>query len=78
MDKYSLETGLNRKLQPVLVCSPDLYDELIAECRAFFEVMVKSAPESMRGEALKKYCRLYPAIGLLAQQPMYSEIAESN
>lgn len=69
--EYILETGLNRKQQPVLVCSPELYDQLIAEAR----LLIDGA--DFMG-VMSGFIETYPVIGLLATQPKYSEIQKSN
>ena len=53
---YSLITGLYRKLQPVLVSSPKLYDKLIDEAGKFYEVVrlgIEVIPENKKKEILK-------------------------
>jgi len=68
---YILETGLNRKQQPVIVCSPELYDELIKEAR----LLIKGA---LYMGVMEQFLETYTVVGLLATQPTYSEIQKSN
>jgi len=69
--KYTLEIGLNRKQQPVLVCSPELYDQLIAEIR----LLIDNADHM---GLISIFIKTYPVISLLATQPKCSEIKTSN
>lgn len=66
MKKFSVETGLNKDLIPLIKCSPAYYDQLIIECRT----MIKVAIENGRGKFLAAN---YPAICVLAKMPTVEE-----
>lgn len=71
MDKYTVETGLNKDGIPVIKCSHAYYDELIKECRA----MIKASSE-MR--TLDLFTKTYPAVSVLSTMPLMSEILNAN
>jgi hypothetical protein len=75
-DKYTIETGLNAKNQPVIVCSPEFYDQLIQDCRNIFssgdyKAFTDETEKRLHREMIAK---AFPAIGVLATHPTVNEI----
>ena len=71
MDKYIMETGLNKDSLPVIKCSPDCYDELIKESRSMVRVSIEMGTFNL-------FARTYPVICLLARMPTMAEVLNSN
>ena len=71
MDKYSVETGLNKDGMPVIKCSTEYYEELIQECRSMVRYSIEMG-------TFKMFARTYPGICVLANMPTISELFNSN
>ena len=69
--KYTVETGLNRNLQPVILCNEHYYDELIIEIRQLIQYHQQRGLSDI-------FIMTYPAIALLSTMPTYSEIKKQN
>ena len=80
--KYEVETGLNAKQQPVIVCSPDFYDQLICECRALSDMKNFNNLKAVNPDLYKKMAEftatMFPALTILSQHPSFSEIKSQN
>ena len=73
MDKFTVETGLNKDGIPVIKCSPAYYDELINECRDMIESHKVAGTLSLR-----QFVKTYPAIANLALMPTMAENFNAN
>ena len=71
MDKYEVQTGLNRVQNPVILCSPEYYDLLIDECRRIFQYARENGN-------LEQIIKEFPALAVLGQHPKFSEIQKGN
>lgn len=80
--KYEVETGLNAKHQPVIICSPDFYDQLIHECRILSDMKnfenLKSVDPDLYQNVADFLATRFPALIILSQHPSFSEIKNQN
>jgi hypothetical protein len=71
--KFYIETGLASDLNPVIKCSPDMYDQIIQECRNIVSD-IKKLPTEIGKEEAKKIAALW----ILSTHPKCSEINKQN
>lgn len=76
--KYVMETGLASDLNPVIKCSPEMYNLLIQEIDDLFEQLIMNGPAAEKYTRIRRVCKLYPALAVLRGMPKLSEIVKSN
>lgn len=69
-DEYVMETGLASDSNPVIKCSPGMYNMLIKEARAIFEEELKVHNKIHHRKVAKKLAKKSPALAVLSAMPL--------
>lgn len=77
MNKYEIITGLASDLNPVIKCTPAMYDQLLEECRAVILDFVGDGTNIEKEKKAKEFGKKYPAICILSQHPKMKELSPS-